>query len=86
MDKLRLPPSSSFLQIIWGVSGFSYRKFFIFQRSQLSEFSTDLQEFSLKIVFIISGKGLSSHEPVQVIVGFQYLIKRRNNFFETPSS
>ena len=31
---------------LW-VSGFSYRIFFMFESSQLSDFSTDLQDFSL---------------------------------------
>ena len=44
---LLLLRSSSFfaLQVIWGeggVSGFSFRKFFSFERSQLNEFLTDL--------------------------------------------
>ena len=63
-----------------GVSGFSYRIFFICESSQLSEFSTDLKDY----YFIILGTGLSSHEPVNVVVVFQYLIKRRTIFLRHP--
>ena len=54
MDKLLLPPSLSFLQV---ASGFSYRIFLIFESSQLSEFSTDLHDFSFLNYFIILGTG-----------------------------
>ena len=33
--------------VILGVPGFNYRIFFIFESSSLSEFSTDLHDFSL---------------------------------------
>ena len=42
-----LPRSSRFFKSDLGVSGFSYRMFFIFESSQLSEFSTDLQDSGL---------------------------------------
>ena len=67
-----------------GVSGLSYRIFFIFGSSQLSEPSTDLQDSGLQSYFIILGTGLSSHEPVYVVVIFQYLIKRRTFFLRKP--
>ena len=35
------------IQVIWWVSGFSYRIFCIFESLQLREFSTDLQDLSL---------------------------------------
>ena len=44
-----------------GASGFSYRTFVIFESSQLSEFSADLQDSGLKNYFIILETGLSSH-------------------------
>ena len=64
---------------LW-VSGFSYRMFLIFQSSQLSEFSTDLQDSGLQNYVIILGTELSSHESVHVIVILQYLIKLRTIF------
>ena len=85
MDKLLLPRSSNFCTTCnLEVSGFSYRIICNFESSQLSEFSTDLHDSGLKNYFIILGTGLSSHEPVYIIVIFQYLIKRRTIFFETP--
>ena len=53
-----------------GISGFSYRIFFIFESSQLSELSTDLRDSGLQNYFSILGTGLSAHEPVHVIVIF----------------
>ena len=58
-----------------GVSGFSYRIFLIFESSQLSGFSTNLQSSGLQTFVMILGKGLPSLESVHVIV-IQYLIKR----------
>ena len=63
-----------------GFSGFCYRIFFIFEISQLSEFSTDLQDSGPQDDFIILGKGLSSYDSVHVIVIFQYSIERRTFF------
>ena len=82
LDKLLLPPSSSFfaIPVIWGVSGFSYRIFLIVKSSYLSEFSTDLHDFSLKNCFIILGTGLPFYEPIHVVFVFQYFIKRRAIF------
>ena len=54
LDKLHSPRSSRFfaLQVIsgfsgLGASGFSYRIFFIFESSQLNDFSMDLQNSGL---------------------------------------
>ena len=44
------------------VSGFGYRMSLIFESSQLSEFSTDLQDSGLKVYFISLGTALCSHE------------------------
>ena len=85
LDKLLSPRSSNFLHYMYlEVSGFSYRIFFIFESSQLSEFSTDLQDSGLQDYFIILGTRLSSHEPVNVVVICQYLIKRRKIFLRHP--
>ena len=74
LDNLLLPRSSSFFVIInyLGVSGFSCRIFSIFESSQLNEFSTDLQDSSLQNYFKILGTGLPYHEPIHLIVIFQY--------------
>ena len=53
-----------------GVSGFGYRIYFIFERSQLSEFSTDLQDSGLQNYFIILRIEFSSHESVHVTIIF----------------
>ena len=49
---IRQASFTSFLEVLCitghlGVSGFSYRMFLIFESSQLSEFSTDLQDSGL---------------------------------------
>ena len=45
LDELLLARSSSFCNI--GVFGFIYRLSFIFESLQISEFSTDLQDYGL---------------------------------------
>ena len=82
LDNLLLLQSSSFLAlyVIW-VSVFSCRIFVIFESSRLSEFLTDLQDSGLQSYSKIFGTVLLFHEPVHLIVIFQYL-----KYFETPCS
>ena len=63
---------------------FQQSHIFIFERSQLNEFLTDLQDFSLENYFRTLGKGSFSHEPVHVVIIFQCLTKRQTIFTRHP--